>query len=94
MRGARTSESARAGAAARKPRLEKQEHRQTLLSAPSINAGGAELWVLIELHHYCCLFFFHLGLVREVCNVLPIKQIPTVSPGIEETAAFLFGFKC
>ena len=28
------------GTAARRARLEKQEHRQTLLSAPSINAGG------------------------------------------------------
>ena len=49
------------GTAARRTRLEKLEHR---LSAPSIIAGGVELWVLIEPHSYCCLFFFLLGLVR------------------------------
>ena len=48
-----------------------------------VNAGGVELWVLIEPHSYCCLFLFFWVLL-EVRNVLPIKQIPTVNPGMEE----------
>ena len=81
--GSWTSESAQVGTATRETRLEKREHRQTCSLLPQLMQVEPNCGFRLNFTVMAAFSFF-IWVLLEVCNVLPIKQIPTVSPGMEE----------